>query len=82
MVDDVWKGEWVSCLVYCNVCRIQEVICSVENCIGFDVYDWDIVNELGIFLNEYYVMFQDSMVICLFSLDEMELSDDFIDSEC
>ncbi|MVF10899.1 RNA polymerase sigma factor FliA [Ketobacter sp. MCCC 1A13808] len=81
MVDDVRKGEWAPRSVHRNARRIQEAIRSVENRTGADAHDRDIANELGISLNEYHAMLQDSMATRLFSLDEMESPDDFIDSE-
>lgn len=45
MFDEVCKGDWVLCLVYCNMCMVIDVICMIEVRIGCDVKDYEVVVE-------------------------------------
>lgn len=80
MVDDVRKGEWAPRSVHRNGRRIQEAIRTVEHRTGADANDRQIAEELGVSLEEYHHMLQDSMATRLFSLNELESPDDVIDT--
>ena len=79
MVDEVRKGEWAPRSVHRNARRVQEAIRNVENRTGHDAHDRDVAEELGIGLDEYHSMLQDSMATRLYSLNELESPDDQID---
>lgn len=80
MVDEVRKGEWAPRSVHRNGRRIQEAIRQVEQRTGNDASDREIADELGVDLDEYHRMLQDSMATRLFSLNELDSPDDFIES--
>lgn len=80
MVDEVRKGEWAPRSVHRNARRIQEAIREVEHRTGADANDRDIAEVLGISLEEYYHMLQDSMATRLFSLTELDSAEDILDT--
>lgn len=79
MIDEVRRGEWAPRSVHRNARAIQEAIRNVEARVGRDANDREVADELGISLDEYYAMAQDSMATRLFSIDEMETPDALID---
>lgn len=81
MIDELRKGEWAPRSVHRNARAIQDAIKIVENRTGRDANDRDVAAELGIELDEYYSMLQDSMATKLFSIDEMVAPDDHIEKD-
>ena len=80
MVDEVRKGEWAPRSVHRNARRIQEAIRAVEFRTCRDASDREVAQELGISLDEYFSMLQDSMATRLFSMSDLESPDDLIDT--
>ncbi|MDY6919469.1 MAG: RNA polymerase sigma factor FliA [Pseudomonadota bacterium] len=80
MVDELRKGEWAPRSVHRNGRRIQEAIRSVEHETGRDARDQDVAHHLGVSLEEYHSMLQDSMATRLFSLNELDTGEDTISS--
>lgn len=81
MIDELRKGEWAPRSVHRNSRAIQEAIKVVENRTGRDASDREVAQELGIELDDYYAMLQDSMATKLFSIDEMLSPDDQIEKD-
>ena len=81
MIDELRKGEWAPRSVHRNSRAIQDAIRTVENRLGRDASDREVADELGIDLDDYYSMMQDSMATKLFSIDEMMAPDDHIDTD-
>ena len=79
MVDELRKGEWAPRSVHRNGRRIQEAIRTIEQRNGRDATDRDIADELGISLDDYHTMLQDSMATRLFSLNDLESPDDVVE---
>jgi RNA polymerase sigma factor for flagellar operon FliA len=79
MIDELRKGEWAPRSVHRNSRAIQDAIKAVENRTGRDAQDRDVAAELGVELDDYYAMLQDSMATRLFSIDEMMAPDEHID---
>ena len=80
MVDEVRKGEWAPRSVHRNARRVQEAIRAVEFRTCRDATDREVAAELGISLDEYFSMLQDSMATRLFSMSDLESPDDHIDT--
>lgn len=78
MVDELRKGEWAPRSVHRNARRIQKVIHEIEHETGSDARDRDIAERLGVSMEEYHAMLQDSMATRLFSLNELEETEDHI----
>ncbi len=71
IIDEVRKGDWTPRSVHRNGRRISEAIASVEAREGRDAQDPEVAEELGVSLEEYYALLQDSVESRLFSLDEL-----------
>lgn len=79
MIDEVRRGEWAPRSVHRNARAIHDAIRNVEAARGREATDREVADELGIDLDEYYAMAQDSLATRLFSIDEMEVPDSLID---
>lgn len=76
MIDEVRKGDWVPRSVHRNSRRISAAIAEIEARTGQDANDAAIAAELGVSLEQYYEMQQDSFSSRLFSYDEIAQDDD------
>ncbi len=76
IIDEVRKGDWTPRSVHRNGRRISQAIASVEGREGRDAQDFEVAQELGVSLEEYYALLQDSVESKLFSLDEITESRD------
>ena len=74
MVDEIRKGDWVPRSVHRNARRIAGAIKAVENRLGREAQDWEVAEEMGLELNEYYAGLSDASSGRLFSLDELNES--------
>ena len=74
MVDEIRKGDWVPRSVHRNARRIAKAIKAVEDREGREAQDWEVAEELGLELNEYYAGLSDANSGRLFSLDELNES--------
>ena len=69
MLDEVRKGDWVPRSVHRNARRVSEAIGHIENRTGRDAKDHEVAQELGLSLDEYYAILQDTAGSRLFSFD-------------
>lgn len=76
MIDDVRRGDWAPRSVHRNSRRVSEALRNVETRLGRDATDLEVAEELGISLDDYYHMLQDSASSKLFSYDELVSGDD------
>ena len=76
MLDEVRKGDWVPRSVRRNSRRVAEAINIVENRTGRDAKDHEVAKELGMSLDEYYAILQDTAGSRLFSFDYLLDSDE------
>ena len=76
MIDDVRRGDWAPRSVHRNARRISEAINSLEGRLGRDASDHEVARELGVSLDDYYLMAQDAMSSKLFSFDELISGED------
>lgn len=70
IVDEMRRGDWVPRSVHRNARRVSQAVAAVEARLGRDATDIEIAAELGISLNEYFEMLQDSNGSRLFSYEE------------
>ncbi|PUA29692.1 MAG: RNA polymerase sigma factor FliA [Cellvibrio sp. 79] len=70
IVDEMRRGDWVPRSVHRNARRVARAIAAVEARTGRDAADADVAQELGVSLEEYFVMLQDSNSSRLFSYEE------------
>ncbi|HWV15711.1 MAG TPA: RNA polymerase sigma factor FliA [Cellvibrio sp.] len=89
IVDEMRRGDWAPRSVHRNARRIASAIRAVEARVGRDAYDSEVADELGVSLDEYFAMLQDSNGSRLFSyeetfgeedsnIDASEANDDFV----
>jgi RNA polymerase sigma factor FliA len=71
MLDEVRRGDWSPRSVHRNARRVAEVIRGIEARTGGDAPDSAVARELGVSLEEYHGMLQDTAGSRLFSLDEL-----------
>lgn len=70
IVDEMRRGDWVPRSVHRNARRVAEAVSIVENRSGRDAKDYEVAQELGVSLTEYYEMLQDANAGRLFSYEE------------
>jgi RNA polymerase sigma factor FliA len=70
IVDEMRRGDWVPRSVHRNARRIAQATAKVEARSGRDSTDSEVAAELGVSLDEYFVMLQDSSGSRLFSYEE------------
>lgn len=71
MLDEVRRGDWSPRSVHRNARRVAEAIRGVEMRTGGDAGDAAVARELGVSLDDYHAMLQDTVGSRLFSLDEL-----------
>lgn len=77
MIDDVRRGDWAPRSVHRNTRRITEALYKVESRVGRDASDQEVADELGVPVDDYYQMLQDSASSKLFSYDEIVGDDEY-----
>ncbi len=70
IVDEMRRGDWVPRSVHRNGRRIADAIAMVEARTGADANDHEVANELGLSLDDYHAMLQDSVSCRLYSFEE------------
>ncbi|MBT00680.1 MAG: RNA polymerase sigma factor FliA [Oceanospirillaceae bacterium] len=76
IIDEVRRGDWTPRSVHRNGRRISEAIAQVEGRTGRDATDTEVAAELGVSMDTYHGLLQDSAESRLFSLDELTESGD------
>ncbi len=71
MLDEMRRGDWVPRSVHRNTRLISDAVRKIEARIGRDAQDKDIADELGVSLDEYFSMLQDTRGGRLFSFDDL-----------
>lgn len=81
MLDEVRRNDWVPRSVYRNSRMISEAVKTLEHKLGREAKDSEIATELGISLNEYHDMLQDSVSSHLYGFDDLGVTDDALRGE-
>ncbi|MDR3502708.1 MAG: RNA polymerase sigma factor FliA [Legionella sp.] len=81
MLDEVRRNDWVPRSVYRNSRMISEAVKHVEHRLGREAKDFEIAAELGIPLNEYHEMLQDSASSHLYGFEDLGVTDDVLQGE-
>jgi len=76
MLDEVRRNDWTPRSVHKKSRMVTEAIRLLENNTGNEAKDTDIAEHLGIDLEEYHHILQDSANCRLFSIDELTNTDD------
>lgn len=76
MLDEVRRSDWTPRSVHKNSRMISEAIQSIESRTHCEARDADIASYLGLPVDEYNRMLQDSVSCRLFSVDELAENED------
>lgn len=77
MLDEVRRSDWTPRSVHKNSRMISEAIQAIENKNQGEARDADIAAHLGLPVEEYNRMLQDSVSCRLFSVDELAENEDY-----
>lgn len=78
MLDEVRRNDWVPRSVYRNSRMVSEAVKLVENRLGREAKDSEIAAELGLSLEEYFLILQDSAGSQLYGFDDLGVTDDIM----
>ena len=81
MLDEVRRNDWVPRSVYRNSRLLSAAVRAVENREGRDAKDYEVACELGISLNEYHQILNDSVGAHLYGFDDLGVTDDQLKDE-
>jgi RNA polymerase sigma factor for flagellar operon FliA len=76
MLDEVRRSDWTPRSVHKNSRRVSEAIHAIESQTQSEARDADIAKHLGLSVNEYNQILQDSISCRLFSVEELTESED------
>ncbi len=79
MLDEIRKGDWAPRSVHKNTRRVAAAMRKVENETGKDARDTDVAKTLGIGLEEYHQILQDSNCSRIFAFDDIGITEDAFD---
>lgn len=71
MIDEIRKGDWVPRSVHRNTRKISQAIKHIENRKHSEATDGEIASELGVSIDVYYGMLQDTQGSRLFNFSEL-----------
>ncbi|AHE67704.1 RNA polymerase sigma factor, FliA/WhiG family [Legionella oakridgensis ATCC 33761 = DSM 21215] len=81
MLDEVRRNDWVPRSVYRNARMIASAVREVENRLGRDAKDHEVAEELGISLEEYHEILNDSAGGHLYAFEDLGVTDDVLLSD-
>lgn len=76
MIDEVRRSDWAPRSVHRNARRVQEAMNRLAKRHSRDPSDQEVAIELGVSLDEYHAIAQDSLCSKLFSFDDLGSEDD------
>jgi RNA polymerase sigma factor FliA len=76
MLDEVRRSDWAPRSVHKNSRRVADAIQAIENKTQCEARDADIAEHLGIAIDEYNHILQDSVSCRLFSVEELAQNED------
>lgn len=78
MIDELRRNDWAPKSVHKKQRDVAEAVKRVEGRTGHDAKDAEIAEEMGISLDEYYQILQDTNASRLFSLDVTDANEESI----
>lgn len=79
MLDEIRKGDWAPRSVHKNSRRVAQATREVENSTGRDARDIEVAKILGVSLEEYHQILQDSNSSKIFAFDDLGVNEDALD---
>ncbi|MDI1351771.1 MAG: RNA polymerase sigma factor FliA, partial [bacterium] len=71
MLDEVRRNDWVPRSVYRNSRMISDAVRHIEHKLGREAKDLEVAEELGLPINEYHEMLQDSASGHLYGFEDL-----------
>lgn len=81
MLDEVRRNDWVPRSVHRNSRAISNAMKQVENQLGRAAKDIEVAEVLGLSLEAYHVMLQDSASSHLYGFEDLGVTDDLLTQE-
>jgi len=79
MLDEIRKGDWAPRSVHKNSRRVAAAMREVENKTGRDARDVDVAQNLGVSLDEYHQIIQDSNSSKIFAFEDLGVNEEALD---
>jgi len=79
MLDEIRKGDWAPRSVHKNSRRVAAAMREVENKTGRDARDVDVAQNLGVTLEEYHQIIQDSNSSKIFAFEDLGVNEEALD---
>jgi RNA polymerase sigma factor for flagellar operon FliA len=76
MLDEIRRTDWTPRSVHRKARQVAEAVREIENQEGRDARDVEVAEKLGIDLNEYHRILQDSTGCRVFSIDDAGVNGD------
>jgi RNA polymerase sigma factor for flagellar operon FliA len=80
ILDEIRRQDWVPRSVYKLSRQISAAVKQVENRFGREAKDSEVAQELGVSLEEYYQMLNDSQASHLYGFEDLGIDDDHLNS--
>ncbi|MBS0289793.1 MAG: RNA polymerase sigma factor FliA [Proteobacteria bacterium] len=80
MLDEIRKGDWAPRSVHKNSRKVAQAMREVENLTGKDARDIDVAKTLGISLEEYHQILQDSNSAKIFAFEDLGVNEEALES--
>ncbi len=75
ILDEVRRSDWVPKSVHKKARDLTAAIAEIERRTGRDARDIEVAQELGVSMDEYYTILQDSSSCRMLSFDDLEADD-------
>lgn len=78
MLDEMRKGDWAPRSVHRNSRKVAQAVREIENKTGRDAKDAEVAEHLGLSLDEYHQMLQDTKGTKVFAFEELGVDEDIL----
>lgn len=80
MLDELRRNDWAPKSVHRKTRELAQVVRSIESRTGRDARDDEIAEEMGISLDDYYKILQDSSSSRMFGFEELGVDEEALES--
>lgn len=78
MLDEIRKGDWAPRSVHKNTRRVAKAMREIENVTGRDARNVEVAKNLGVSLEEYHQILQDSNSSKIFAFEDLGVNEEAI----
>jgi len=79
MLDELRRNDWAPKSVHRKTRELSEMVRKIEAATGRDARDEEVAEEMGITLNEYYKILQDSSAARMFGFEELGVDEEALE---